>query len=119
MTRRAPVTFLATLVALLVGVVALAGCGGGGSASPTPPKTAGVRAATVGVGGACLGKFLVDSRAHTLYLFKKDSGRARASALAPRTGLRFGPRARPRSAPVPRSHWSRRRCAPTERRKSP
>jgi predicted lipoprotein with Yx(FWY)xxD motif len=74
MTRGAPVTFLATLVALLVAVVALAGCGGGGSASPTPPKTAGGRAATLGVGSVGLGKILVDSRAHTLYLFKNDSG---------------------------------------------
>jgi predicted lipoprotein with Yx(FWY)xxD motif len=74
MTSSAPVTFLATLVALLVAVVALAGCGGGGSASPAPPKTAGGRAATLGVGSVGLGKILVDSRAHTLYLFKKDSG---------------------------------------------
>jgi predicted lipoprotein with Yx(FWY)xxD motif len=74
MTRSAPVTFLATPVALLVAVVVLAGCGGGGSASPTPPKTAGGRAATLGVGSVGLGKILVDSRAHTLYLFKKDSG---------------------------------------------
>jgi predicted lipoprotein with Yx(FWY)xxD motif len=73
MTRSAPVTFLATPVALLV-AVALAGCGGGGRTSPTPPKTAGGRAATLGVGSVGLGKILVDSRAHTLYLFKKDSG---------------------------------------------
>jgi len=74
MTRRAPLTSLATLVALLVAVLAAAGCGGGGSASPTPPKTAGGRAATLGVGSVGLGKILVDSRAHTLYLFEKDSG---------------------------------------------
>jgi predicted lipoprotein with Yx(FWY)xxD motif len=66
MTRSAPITLLATLVALPVAALAVAGCGGGGSASPTPPKTAGGRAAKFGVGSVALGKIL--------YLFKKDSG---------------------------------------------
>jgi predicted lipoprotein with Yx(FWY)xxD motif len=74
MTRSAPITFLATLVALPVAVLAVAGCGGGGSATPTPPKTADGRAATLGVGSVGLGKILVNSQARTLYLFKKDSG---------------------------------------------
>jgi predicted lipoprotein with Yx(FWY)xxD motif len=74
MTRSAPITFLATLVALPVAVLAVAGCGGGGSATLTPPKTADGRAATLGVGSVGLGKILLNSRARTLYLFKEDSG---------------------------------------------
>jgi predicted lipoprotein with Yx(FWY)xxD motif len=72
--RSAPITFLATLVALPVAALVVAGCGGGGSATPTPPKTADGRPATLGVGSVGLGKILVNSRARTLYLFKKDSG---------------------------------------------
>ncbi len=52
-----------------------AGCGGGGaSASTTPPKTASGQAATLGVSETGIGKILVNSAGHTLYLFKADQG---------------------------------------------
>jgi predicted lipoprotein with Yx(FWY)xxD motif len=61
----------------------VAGCGGGGGnakASAAPPKTTTVsaRTATVRVANSRLGKILVDSRGHTLYLFKRDSGKKSA-----------------------------------------
>ena len=64
---------------LLVGgaIVALAACGsssGHSTASPQPPKTSTGAPATVGVTSTSLGNILVDAQAHTLYLFKKDSG---------------------------------------------
>ena len=75
MTRRRHIGFLATLTALPLTVVALAGCGGGGSkAAPAPPKTASGGPATVGVANVALGKILVNSQGRTLYLFQKDSG---------------------------------------------
>src|SRR4051812_39973102 len=79
MHRGRSITFLAGAAA--VPLVALAaGCGGGGNssgssaASVAPPKTASGHAATVGVARGSLGKFLVDSKGRTLYLFKKDQG---------------------------------------------
>jgi predicted lipoprotein with Yx(FWY)xxD motif len=75
-TRRTSIASLATLAALPLLAVALAGCGGGGSnasASPTPKSQSG-RAATVGVANSGSGKILVNSRGRTLYLFKKDIG---------------------------------------------
>ena len=77
MTRRKPIAFLATLATLPLTVVALAGCGGGGSkasAPPASPKTASGAPATVGVANVGLGKVLVNSHGRTLYLFGKDSG---------------------------------------------
>jgi predicted lipoprotein with Yx(FWY)xxD motif len=75
MHRTRSITFLAGAAA--VSLVALAaGCGSGGSpaASVAPPKTASGHVATVGVARGSLGKFLVDSKGRTLYLFMKDSG---------------------------------------------
>ena len=99
MTRRRHIGFLATLTALPLTVVALAGCGGGGSkAAPAPPKTASGGPATVGVANVALGKILVNSQGRTLYLFQKDlARRARAPAPAPSTGRRFGRAGSPRS----------------------
>jgi predicted lipoprotein with Yx(FWY)xxD motif len=77
MTRSTPIAFLATLAALPLTAVALAGCGGGGSnasAPPTTPKTASGGPATVGVANVGLGKVLVNTGGRTLYLFSKDSG---------------------------------------------
>ena len=77
MTRRRPVAFLVTLAALPLTVVALAGCGGGGSkasTAPAAPKTANGAPATIGVAKVGLGKILVNSHGRTLYLFQKDSG---------------------------------------------
>jgi predicted lipoprotein with Yx(FWY)xxD motif len=85
MTRRRPVAFLATLAALPLTVVALAGCGGGGnkaSTTPVAPKTANGAPATVGVANVRLGKILVNSRARTLYMFQKDSGATSACSGA-------------------------------------
>jgi predicted lipoprotein with Yx(FWY)xxD motif len=77
MTRR-PITLLAGATGLLLGALAVAGCGGSGgsnaSGSPAPPKTANGRSATIGVASDNLGKVLVDSRGRTLYLFERDSG---------------------------------------------
>jgi predicted lipoprotein with Yx(FWY)xxD motif len=76
MTRTKSITFLAGATALVVAALA-AGCGSSGGSnanSPAAPTNASGQPATVGVGSVALGKILVDSRAHTLYLFKKDSG---------------------------------------------
>src|SRR5437016_2881158 len=87
MTRKRPIGFLATLVAVPFAVVALAGCGGGGggskaSAPPTTPKTSNGAPATVGVANVGLGKVLVNSHGRTLYLFSKDSGTTSACSGA-------------------------------------
>jgi predicted lipoprotein with Yx(FWY)xxD motif len=79
MTHRRPIAFLATLAALPLTAVVLAGCGGGGgkaSAPPAAPKTASGGPATVGIANVGLGKILVNSQGRTLYLFQKDSGTA-------------------------------------------
>ena len=77
MTRRKTTTYLAGAGALLLTSLALAGCGGGGSnssASSAPPKTASGQPATFGVTNGGLGKILVNSQGHTLYVFQKDTG---------------------------------------------
>ena len=71
MTRRTYITFLAGVAVALITTLAVAGCGGGASAAP---KTANGQPATVGVADSDLGKILVNSEGHTLYLFQKDSG---------------------------------------------
>ena len=76
MTRSRPMTFLAGAAVIPLAALAVAGCGGGGggaSAATAPPKTTNGAPATVGVAKTGLGKILVDSRGHTLYLFKKDT----------------------------------------------
>jgi predicted lipoprotein with Yx(FWY)xxD motif len=76
MTRRT-ITTLAGATALVVGVLAAAGCGGSGGSnakSPAPPKNANGQSATVGVANENLGKILVDTQGRTLYLFERDSG---------------------------------------------
>ena len=60
-------------------ILAVAGCGGGASASSTPASQVSghgttIRTATEG----SLGTILLDSKGRTLYLFKKDSGRKSA-----------------------------------------
>jgi predicted lipoprotein with Yx(FWY)xxD motif len=76
MPRSRSITFLASVAALPLAVLALAGCGSSGSSSapPAPPKTKDGRLATVGIANEGLGKILVNSRARTLYLFQRDSG---------------------------------------------
>jgi predicted lipoprotein with Yx(FWY)xxD motif len=86
MFRGKPITLLAG-AALPATVLAVAAFGGGASAATTTPSAtngapAAVTAAsrTVNVRRTGLGKVLVDSRGHTLYLFKKDSrGKSRCS----------------------------------------
>jgi predicted lipoprotein with Yx(FWY)xxD motif len=70
-------TSLALAVAVPLSTLTLAACGGNdnGSSSTAQPTTSSGKAATVGLaseGG--LGKILVDSQGHTLYLFEKDTG---------------------------------------------
>ena len=72
MTTSRLTSLLAGAAAVLI-IALLAGCGGG-SGTPSAPKTTGGHAATLGVASTDLGKILVDSKARTLYLFKGDSG---------------------------------------------
>jgi len=68
-------TLAAVIAAGLLSTLSLAACGGGGGASAaSPPTTAGAALATVNLAGTRLGEVLVDSRGHTLYLFKRDMG---------------------------------------------
>jgi predicted lipoprotein with Yx(FWY)xxD motif len=64
-------TSLPLLGALLLAVVALAGCGG--NASQALPTTSDGGPATVGVASTGLGDVLVDRQGRTLYLFERDS----------------------------------------------
>jgi predicted lipoprotein with Yx(FWY)xxD motif len=67
------------LIVLFVGAaLAVAGCGGSSNDSAAPPTTANGRPATIGISNSDLGKILVNSQGHTLYLFQKDSGNASA-----------------------------------------
>ena len=66
-------TLLASVAALPLIALAVAGCGGA-SGSVSPPTTKDGRAATIGAANENLGKILVNSRGRTLYLFQKDSG---------------------------------------------
>jgi predicted lipoprotein with Yx(FWY)xxD motif len=70
MTTRKP--FLACAAVLLV-VLAAAGCGSGSNNSAALPTTPNGLAPTVGVSNGYLGTILVNSKGHTLYLFEKDS----------------------------------------------
>jgi predicted lipoprotein with Yx(FWY)xxD motif len=72
MTSPRRTSLLAGAAAVLV-IALLAGCGGG-SSTPSAPKTTSGHAATLGVASTDLGKILVDSKARTVYLFKGDSG---------------------------------------------
>jgi predicted lipoprotein with Yx(FWY)xxD motif len=70
-----------TAAGVPLAALSIAACGGG-SDTPRPPKTASGRPATIGLESAgSLGKVLVDSRGHTVYLFRKDS-RGRSSCAA-------------------------------------
>jgi predicted lipoprotein with Yx(FWY)xxD motif len=68
---------VAGATALVLTVLAAAGCGGSGGSSsagspPTLPKTANGSPATIGVSNGTLGTILVDSQGRTLYLFQHD-----------------------------------------------
>jgi predicted lipoprotein with Yx(FWY)xxD motif len=80
MTRSRPITLLAGAVLVPLTALTLTACGGGNSATassqaPKPATTPAPAAPpAVHVAKTRLGKVLVDSSGHTLYLFKKDSG---------------------------------------------
>ena len=99
MTRRRHIPLLTTVAAIPLVALAVAGCGGGGSATAwtQPATTAAGQPATVGVASnGALGKILVDSQGRTLYLFQADDGtRARAPARARPPGRRCEPPASP------------------------
>jgi predicted lipoprotein with Yx(FWY)xxD motif len=69
---RKSITLLSSGAVLLLAALAVAGCGGSGSAAP--PTTKDGRAATLGVADDSIGKVLVNSQGRTLYVFNKDSG---------------------------------------------
>ena len=73
MIRNRSRTLFASVAALPLIALAVAGCGGA-SGSVSPPTTKDGRTATIGVANESLGKILVNSRGRTLYLFQKDSG---------------------------------------------
>ena len=75
MTRRRPITFLASATVIPLVALAVAACGGGSSAAaPTTPKASSGASATVGPTSSSLGSIRVNSGGRTLYLFKADSG---------------------------------------------
>src|SRR4051812_631204 len=76
MGRSQPFTSLAGALAIVVAVVSIAGCGGSSSTAATvPPQSSTGHAATISLANeGNLGKIVVDSKGHTLYLFQKDSG---------------------------------------------
>jgi predicted lipoprotein with Yx(FWY)xxD motif len=88
MTRSRPITFLASTAVIPLTALAVAACGGGGTATASPPAapskstTAPAQKATVRVANSRLGRILVDSTSHTLYLFKADSGTSSACSGA-------------------------------------
>jgi predicted lipoprotein with Yx(FWY)xxD motif len=73
MIRNRSRTLLASVAALPLVALAVAGCGSA-SSSVSPPTTKDGRAATIGAVNESLGKILVNSQGRTLYLFQKDSG---------------------------------------------
>lgn len=78
MTRKTSISSIAGAAALVLGALAVAGCGGSdgsnASGSTAPPKTADGRSATIGVANEGPGTILVDAQGRTLYLFQRDSG---------------------------------------------
>ncbi|MEA2469981.1 MAG: hypothetical protein QOE38_980 [Thermoleophilaceae bacterium] len=86
MTRRTPITFLASAAVIPLTALAVVGGADIANAGTTHPSSTGERPviaapmtrsrprATVRVRRTGLGKILVDSRGRTLYLFKKDTG---------------------------------------------
>jgi predicted lipoprotein with Yx(FWY)xxD motif len=93
MIRRTSLTGIASLAAIPLVALALAGCGSNGSSygsgTSAPTTAAGQSAApstgqsgTVDVGTTNLGSILVDSQGRTLYLFQADSGTTSACSGA-------------------------------------
>ena len=83
MTRRRPITFLASAAVIPLVALAVAACGGGSTAATAAvPKTPSGASATVGVSKSNLGSILVNSNRRTLYLFKADSSTSSACSGA-------------------------------------
>jgi predicted lipoprotein with Yx(FWY)xxD motif len=80
MTNTRPLTVLTTALLIPLGALAVAACGGSGSAAA--PTTASGASATVGLATTSLGSTLVSSKGRTLYLFKADHGTRSACAGA-------------------------------------
>ena len=75
MGRSQSFTSLGSAFGVVLAVISIAGCGGSSTAATVPPKASNGHAATVSLANeGNLGKILVDSKGHTLYLFQKDSG---------------------------------------------
>ena len=75
MTRRRPITFLASATVIPLAALAVAACGGGAATAASPAKTSKPPTApptVVRVASSRLGRILVNSEGHTLYLFKAD-----------------------------------------------
>jgi predicted lipoprotein with Yx(FWY)xxD motif len=73
-TPRTSISLLAGAALIPLAALAVAGCGGGATASPESPETASGRPATLGAADTGLGRILVDSKGRTIYLFTKDKG---------------------------------------------
>src|SRR5437868_11067916 len=83
MTRRTPITFLASAAVIPLVALTVAACGGGGgAATAATPKTSSGASATVGVANSNLGSILVNATGRTLYLFKADVGATSACSGA-------------------------------------
>ena len=76
MTRSRFIPLLAG--AAVIPLTVLAVTAGSGATASTTPQTTTARTATVGVAKTRLGRILVDSHGHTLYLFRKDSAKKSA-----------------------------------------
>ena len=75
MTRNRPITFLAGAAAVVLTALATVGCGGGGYGDSAATAAASGQNATIGAANEGeVGTILVDSKRHTLYLFRRDSG---------------------------------------------
>ena len=73
MFRNRSKTLIASVAAVPLAALAVAGCGGS-SGSVSPPKTKDGRLATIGVANESVGNILVNSQGRTLYLFQRDTG---------------------------------------------
>jgi len=76
MGRSQSLTSLGSALGAALALTSIAGCGGGSSTAATvPPKASNGHVATIDLANeGNLGKILVDSTGHTLYLFQKDAG---------------------------------------------
>ena len=73
MIRNRSKALIASVAALPLAALAVAGCGGT-SSSVSPPTTKDGRPAAIGVSNESVGKILVNSKGRTVYLFQRDTG---------------------------------------------